>query len=147
MKKINRKGAHKLPRRIIVDIEKREEYDRVDLIDGSLFLVSDAVKNVFSLYDDDIFFKTVVLMTEDGNMQMKYNLPIFEEPECLCAACESDGYGALQKPVVARQKVKGKSIFKILYPNKRYIVVRLDVAESLLRRKLKGLSFTEIEAR
>jgi hypothetical protein len=145
-RKINRKDAYKLPGRTIVDIEKRSEYDRVDLIDGSLFLVSDAVKNVFSFYDDEIFFKTVVLMIGDGSVQMKYNLPIFKEIACFRESGERAGT-VVKKIVLARDSIGTGSIFKIAETRQRHIIVRLDVAESLLRRKLRGLSFTETEVR
>jgi hypothetical protein len=52
----------------------------------------------------------------------------------------------LKRPVLDRGKILGKSIFRISESEKK-TVVRLDATESLLRRNLKGLVFTEIEAR
>jgi hypothetical protein len=144
---ITGKEAHKIPKRTVLEIEKKTEYDGVDLIAGSLFLVSDAVRDVFSFYDDEIFFKIVVLTNDAGDVQMQYNLPIFEDIECFHKDSEFGEYGVLRKMILDRGKLRNKSIFRIKTQNKRYVVVRLDVAESLLRRNLKGLSFTETEVR
>jgi hypothetical protein len=144
---IRRAGAHKLPERPVVRVENRKEYDLPDLLnDDNLFLLSDEAKKVFSFYDRDIVFKTMILLSHDGKMQARYNLPVLEHIECLHKDSEIGKYGVLERPVLDREKIFGKSIFMFGEdPLKR--VVRLDVAESLLERNLKGFVFTEIESR
>jgi hypothetical protein len=43
------------------------------------------------------------------------------------------------------KKIQGKRIFKIKESVKPLIVVRLDVAESLLRRRFKGICLEQLE--
>jgi hypothetical protein len=139
--------AHKLPAHMIVRTEDREEYDLPDLLnDDSLFLLSDEAKHVFSFHDKGIVFKTFMLLSRDGNMQAKYNLPVIEDIPCLHGDSEYGEYGELKKPILDRGKIFGKSIFRI-GEDAQKLAVRLDAAESLLRGNLKGFVFTEIEAR
>lgn len=44
------------------------------------------------------------------------------------------------------KKIKNKKIFKIKESDKTLIVVRLDTAESLLRRDFKGIALERLEA-
>jgi hypothetical protein len=144
---IRRAGAHKLPERPVVRTENREEYDLPDLLnDDNLFLLSDEAKKVFSFYDNDIVFKTMILLSRDGKMQARYNLPVLEHIACLHKDSEYGKYGVLESPVLDREKIPGKSIFMFGDDPQRR-VVRLDVAESLLERNLKGFVVTEIESR
>jgi hypothetical protein len=144
---IRRERAHRLPERPVVRVENREEYDLPDLLnDDNLFLLSDEAKRVFSFYNGDILFKMMILLSRDGNMQARYNLPVIEHIACLHKDSEFGEYGFLERPVLDREKIFEKRIFTIAEdPKKR--VVRLDVAESLLGRGLKGFVFTEIEVR
>ena len=51
----------------------------------------------------------------------------------------------VKKIVLDGKKVQGKKIFKIKGGDKPLIVVRLDVAESLLRRGFTGIKLTPLE--
>jgi hypothetical protein len=145
---ISRQGMHKLPKRMIVRAEVREEYDHLDLLDDGLFLVSDDVMTVFSFYEEDFPHKPVVLLC-GKTVQMKYNLPIFEEVNCLHESSERNEYNktVVRKIVLARDRLGSKSVFKIANTYYRHIIIRLDAAESLLRRKMRGLSFQEVEVK
>jgi hypothetical protein len=145
---VSRKNMHKLPARMVVKAEPRESYDQPDVLDDSLFLVSDTVKHVFSFYEPDFPCRPVILLC-GKTVQMTYNLPVFEEIPCLHESSERGEYNktVIKKIVLARSALGNKSIFKIADTYYRYIVIRLDAAESLLRREVKGLSFCELDVK
>ena len=53
----------------------------------------------------------------------------------------------LKKAVLDGSKLKDKAVFTVKGPQKLNIAVRLDAAESLLRRGVKGLMFKEMEVK
>jgi hypothetical protein len=140
---INRRDAHRIPDGMIVYARFREEYDFPDILDGDMLLVSDAAGRVLSFYREDIPFKDVVLIGEKRDFQISYRLPVFEDVDCLHPDSVYGSYKTLEEPVLDRKKITGKSIFRIEGMDRPNTAVRLDVAESLLRRGLRGFVFTE----
>ena len=52
-----------------------------------------------------------------------------------------------KKIVLDKEKIQEKKIFRIKEISKNLVVVRLDVAESILRRKPKGICLERLEVR
>jgi hypothetical protein len=144
---VSLKYAHKIPKQTIVYVRDAEEYDLLDLLDMDLFLVSEEVKDVFLSYDKNILFGNIVLIDESKRTQMNYFLPILEDVPCVHPDSERLG-GKVQKLVIDGSKTGGRSIFKADAGTlQRIVIVRLDVAEALLRRGLRGLAFKEAEVK
>ena len=73
-------------------------------------------------------------------------MPIFQEIECLSENAEFNLNKTLVKRIILdNKKINGKKIFKIKESSKTLIVVRLDVAESLLRREFSGICLERLE--
>jgi hypothetical protein len=144
---VSLKYAHKIPKRLIIPMKDAEEYDLIDLLDMDLFLVSEEVKEVFLSYDKGILFGEVVLVSESGKAEADYFLPILEEVPCVHPDSERLG-GKIQRLVLDGGKTEGHSIFKAdTGALQRIVIVRLDIAEELLRRGFRGLAFKEAEVR
>jgi hypothetical protein len=141
-------NMHRLPKRVIVKAESQKEYDCPDVLDAGLFLVSDGVMDVFLLYDKRLPYRPAVLLCGE-TVQMKYNLPVFGEAECLHGDSERNVYNrtVVKKIVLARDALGNRSVFRIAGTYYRHIVIRLDVAESLLRRKTRGIALYGLETR
>ena len=73
-------------------------------------------------------------------------IPILEEIESLSEKSEKGVNKTIYKKIVLdKEKIKDKKIFKIKESSKTMVVVRLDVAESILRRKPKGVFLEKLE--
>lgn len=73
-------------------------------------------------------------------------MPIFQEIECLSERAELNlNRTVVKKIILDKEKINGKKIFKIKESEKTLIVVRLDVAESLLRREFRGMCLKRLE--
>lgn len=67
-------------------------------------------------------------------------MPIFREFEVLHEKSEFNLNKTIVKKIVLdEKKIKNKKIFKIKESDKTLIVVRLDAAESILRRNYDGI--------
>ncbi|CUU50379.1 hypothetical protein [Clostridium beijerinckii] len=146
VKNINLLNAHKIEDIVIFNVKCSEKTEFLDIIQGSLFLISKEMKKIMEKYDSKIIFKTIPLIDLLYERQENYYMPIFEEIECLSENAEFNLNKTLVKKIILdNRKIKGKKIFKIKESSKTLIVVRLDVAESLLRREFKGICFERLE--
>lgn len=129
--------AYKIADRNVVFVNSEHRLDYTDVIDRQIFLVSEDVKSVFKIYDLSITFKTFCLL-DNVHMDLKlYYAPIIplidgtDEPERFCQEGRRD-----REPVIRRAYLKSRPIVRLRDLPPDGVVIRLDVAESLLRRGL-----------
>ncbi|NFO88193.1 hypothetical protein FDC58_14135 [Clostridium botulinum] len=145
-KDINRLNAHKIDDVIIFQVTAEERCEYLDVLDKQLFLISKKMMKIISKYDTDIVFKILPLIDSKRHTQENYYLPIFEDIEALDEKSEFNLNRTIVKKIVLnKKKIEGKKIFRIKESEKTLVVVRLDVAESLLRRKPRGISLEKLE--
>ncbi len=103
-------------------------------------MISEGVKEIIDKFNTDALFKSLPLIDYAHDKQKNYFLPIFEEIDALSDKAELNlNKTVVKKIVLDKEKIKDKKIFKIKESSKPLIVIRLDVAESLLRRGFKGI--------
>ena len=146
VRNVNLLNAHKIEDIIILNVKCNDETEFLDILYKNLFLISKEMKKIIEKYDSGIIFKTIPLIDIPHERQENYYMPIFEEIECLSEKAELNlNKTVVKKIILDKEKVKGKKIFKIKESEKNLIVVRLDVAESLLRREFKGICLDRLE--
>ncbi|WP_297423992.1 DUF1629 domain-containing protein [Clostridium sp.] len=139
-------NAHKIDDIIICNVKCDEETKFLDVLDSQRFLVSENMKRILEKYNEKAIFKTIPLIDSHNNRQENYYLPIFEEIEALSEKAELNlDKTVVKKIILDNKKIEGKKIFQIKESVKPLIVVRLDVAESLLRRRFKGIRLEQLE--
>ncbi|MBY6837975.1 hypothetical protein FDG50_12585 [Clostridium botulinum] len=143
---IDRLNAHKIDDVIIFQVTAEERCEYLDVLDKQLFLISEKMMKIICKYDTDIVFKILPLIDSKRHTQENYYLPIFEDIEALDEKSEFNLNKTIVKNIVLnKKKIEGKKIFRIKESEKTLVVVRLDVAESLLRRKPRGISLERLE--
>ncbi|AGX41829.1 imm11 family protein [Clostridium saccharobutylicum] len=146
VRNINLLNAHKIDEILIFNVKCTDETEFLDILDRNLFLISEKMKKIIEKYDSGILFKIIPLIDLTNERQENYYMPIFEEIECLSEKAELNlNKTVVKKVILDKEKIKGKKIFKIKESSKTLVVVRLDVAESLLRREFKGLCLKRLE--
>jgi 6-pyruvoyl-tetrahydropterin synthase len=132
--------AHKIEDIIVFNVKCTDTTKFIDILDRDLFLISKEMKKIIEKFDPGIIFKTIPLVDLRYERQENYYMPIFQEIMCLSEKAELNlSRTVVKKIVLDKEKIKGKKIFKIKESDKTLVVVRLDVAESLLRREFKGM--------
>ncbi|WP_179232825.1 hypothetical protein [Paenibacillus rigui] len=138
-------SAHKIADTLIFQVKAERESCYSDVLDGQLFLVSERLKRLIEAYVPDTLFKMTPLVDVTHHRQSSYYLPIFEEVEALGPSSERVGDGSvIKKLVLHKDKMKGKRIARVRESAKPLIVVRLDVAESILRRDFEGIRLERV---
>ncbi|AGX44145.1 hypothetical protein [Clostridium saccharobutylicum] len=146
VRNINLLKAHKIDDVVIFNVKCDDETEFLDILDRNLFLISKEMKKIIEKYDSEILFKTTPLIDLPHERQENYYMPIFEEVECLSENAELNlNKTVVKKIILDKEKIKGKKIFKIKESSKSLVIVRLDVAESLLRREFKGMCLERLE--
>lgn len=123
--------------------------DRVipDLIDRPVVLMSDSLKKVIEMYDDDALFKCVVLVHAVEEVQQTYWLLLVDRLDCLSELTEYDPWGRPSRIVIDPKKAKGHAIFRIADIDDQRLVINLDIAESILRRDVWGITLEPVETK
>ncbi|MCT4509031.1 MAG: hypothetical protein N4A48_09785 [Tepidibacter sp.] len=143
---INQLNAHKIEDTTILNIKADSECYFLDILDRQIYLISDTLKKLFEKYEPDIIFKRIAFIDTKKQKQKNYFLPIFEEIEALSSNSEFTlDKSVIKKVILDEKKINNRKIFKIKEGTKTLIVVRLDVAESILRRDFIGIHLEKLE--
>lgn len=117
-----------------------------DVLVAPTFMVSEAIKQLFSLYDDKIRWKALQLfpLDESYNVLPLYWVPLLSELGCLHADTRKYDSGTLEQLVLDRRCLFDKDIFRVGGLLEYKVIVSLPVAESLLRRRMYGIELKKI---
>lgn len=138
----------RLPRRTIFQIRTGEEPIFLDFLTDPVVMVSEKAKECIEMFEPNIPFKEIILLDREKRITRGYFVPFFTELDCLAGESEYTNWKYdLKRAVLDGDKLKDKAIFTVKGPQKLNIVIRLDVAESLLRRSVKGLMLKEVEVK
>lgn len=112
-----------------------------DVLEYPTFLVSEMVKKVMKMYDDEISFKGLQLYPTEYEKKMApfYWLPYIEEYNCLHESSRLLPNGTVDELVLEALQIPDKEIFRVAGIQENRIIVSLPVAESILRRKPYGV--------
>lgn len=140
MFQMTHQDIHKLEDTIVFNVNTASEGIWPDIIDRQLFIVSDGLEKIIGRYTPDAVFKTLILVDTGNKKQEKYFLPVFERVDALSPKCEfTRDKSIITKLVLRKENLKDKKIFTVTDALKPTVIVRLDVAESILRRYFKGV--------
>lgn len=116
-----------------------------DFIQSPVSLVSDKVKKVLDLYEDDMVFKTVTVADKERETIRVYHHLLLERLEVLSDRTEFYSNGSVRRLVLDPKKIGEHKVF--LLNDKRFPnpFISLEVVESLLRRNVMGIVFKETE--
>ncbi|NEW09790.1 hypothetical protein GK047_28120 [Paenibacillus sp. SYP-B3998] len=144
-RQLNLLNAHHIASTVVLQVEADAESRFLDILDGQLFLLSENMQKVVELYEPETLFKRISLIDLKQQRQVNYVLPIFREIDALSLSSEwNTNRSVLKKSILQADKIKGNKIFRIKESEKPLIVVRLDVAESMIRRNLAGIRLVRI---
>lgn len=123
----------------------RSPVDFIDVLDSQLFLVSHEVKKVFTIYEPAMQFKEICVVNSLTDEYGRYFLPLFPELNCLSDESVVSPDRSYVKHLVLCLPQRNISIFKAAGLMTDVVLIRLDVAESLLRRGISKLTMERVE--
>ncbi|GJM71807.1 hypothetical protein HMSSN036_40230 [Paenibacillus macerans] len=114
------------------------------IIEHPVFLVSAEIQQIFSGFAPNMRFKTVHVINPNISSQDTYYMMDIPEIDCISSTHSTIEKGFVKKLVIREEPIEDQPIFKIKSLIRPSLVVRLDVAEALLRTSLYGLKIQRI---
>jgi len=86
-----------------------------------------------------------VFLDSENQKSQLYYMPMPESIDCLSDKSEyaNEMRGAFSKVAFKRVPIRDKSLFEVKNETQRVLIIRLDLAESLLMRDYKGFVLSE----
>lgn len=143
---INKENSYKIPNCSVVEMKLPSEAFLPDILSEPMFMVDERFAEVIEMYVPETIFKTVYLLHSESGIHKTYFLPILEDVECLSDETKrSYGETELLQIVLRKEAVVGKSIFRVAGFHHSYVIGRLDLVESILRRGIRGIELMQVE--
>ncbi len=140
-KTLQRKKRSQMPKHLLFQVDSHMQMVFTDVIVFPCFMVSELVKNVIKKYDPLISFKRIVFYDKDRKKSMIYYLPFLYKIEIT-----KDSMSNKEKvPVIDKEELKEHVIMEIKNDGKSYLIMRMDLVESILRRGAIGIGLKEIK--
>ena len=135
-----------LPKRSLLYVAPDPNLVFVDILSSPVFMVTKHIRDVMELYEPELPTKQIILLDRESGLSEIYSIPAFKPICCLSEVSElTRGKNALIRTVLKRKAIEGYPMFKIADINNSYVVMRMDVVESILRRLPKGIEITQTE--
>jgi hypothetical protein len=129
----------------ILFVEEDVVVEYSDFIEKPLLLISDKFKKTLKKYHKEFSYKTVILTEYKNKTQNVYWNVDLPDIDCFSKYSKFDHAGVINKLVIEKEATNDCSFFKITNKIKTKYVIRVDLAESILRRGLYGFELVEAE--
>jgi len=143
LKSLTREQVRDIPITEILYVREGQQNEYPDFLEGYM-LVSERLKRILGKYQKDTLFKTMILIEKERNRQEVYYLMSVPEVDCLSVETVYDKRGDVIEAVLDASRVGHARIFHVSGCGKR-VFLRLDVAESILRRDSYGVWFERLK--
>ena len=138
-------NASKIPNINVGFARPEDHIDFIDVLDTQMFMVLDRVKDVFRMYEPGMAFKAVCILNNKTGAYGNYHIPVLPEIDCLSSESEVSTDKSNRKRLLLKREIPNEHvIFKVKGLLTDVVVIRLDVAESLLRRKIMKYNLDRI---
>ncbi|WP_340400339.1 DUF1629 domain-containing protein [Paenibacillus sp. FSL H8-0079] len=134
-----------LPISSVMMIERNPNEEPTDWISRPSYFVSDRMKRLMEMVDEALIFKSVTFIDHGSGEQLSYWA--CDIPAVLALSDRSLFYpnGSIQQLLLQSERVKDQRIFTVEGVRGSGVIVRLDVAESMLRRGLSGFILRKVD--
>ncbi len=138
-------NASKIPNINVGFARPEDRMDLADVLDTQMYMVLDRVKEVFNMYEPGMTFKAVCILNNKTGEYGNYHIPVLPEIDCLSSESEvSPDKNYIKRLILKHEVLEDSAIFKVRGLLTDVVVIRLDVAESLLRRKIMRYNLERI---
>lgn len=116
-----------------------------DFIQSPVHMVSDTVKQVIDMYEDEMEFRTLIIANQKEEQMVKYHHLLLERFDMFSDQTEFYSNGSVKRLVLDSEKIGVHKVFMLDDKRFSYPFASLEVVESMLRRGMTGIIFKEVE--
>ena len=118
-----------------------------EVLEEPLYMVSKEIRDILELHDDAIICKEVAMVNLPRKSEKDYAILLTDRIDCLHEEAEFYPDKSIKKLVLDRGKIGERRVFKVKGIGPAYIIVSLDIVESIIRRNCFGVKFTKVESK
>ncbi|MCL1990317.1 MAG: hypothetical protein FWG67_05425 [Defluviitaleaceae bacterium] len=146
-KVLDGKKHYQLPQRMIFQIEQNMQTVWTDMIAFPCFMVSDEARNMIGLYEPKLRFLRVIFSDKEKMESRAYHIPFLLGVDALTANSKfSHHKSQIHHAEIDASTMKDRTIVRITNVNQQNcILIRSDLAESLLSSDLIGIGLKEVD--
>lgn len=118
-----------------------------DIICSPCFMVSKVIRDTIWLYDSSILFYNIILLSKEQKRSEAYYIPVLDKINCISEKSVDELKNKCDKNIVSivRDKIQEKAIFHAVGDKNSYILISMDLANSILRRETVGIGLKSIK--
>lgn len=117
-----------------------------DLFEAPVFLISERMHKIFEWYENTIVYKTCMIINSEQDERGNYRVCVLDTLDALSNRTTYLKNGWVDKIVLDSKKIGDYNIFLVKAGVDYYLIVSLDVIESLLKRGVfVGVKVKEVE--
>jgi hypothetical protein len=143
---IKKHGYNMIPKYHIFRVEEHLQTVFTDVLMHPRFMLSKEAMNVVKLYMPFLSFEPIFLLDRKNRKSYTYYLPRLEEKEVLTKQSSFNlDRSVINHAQVDGDKAEGEPLIKVANVNLTCILIRSDLVESLLQRKMIGIGLKETD--
>lgn len=149
--RLTKAAYDKLPKSEICSFHLTDDMEIPELMIHPTFMVGEALKNIISLYDESVSWKSLYFMPDEEDKVMEgtihYWIPDFPKLRCLHEETEIQPNGAVSKLILDKRFLRNVNVFQIEETQENMVLVSLALAESISRRHFYGVRLERVEVK
>ena len=135
----------KIKKNLVLHMKDTDQTAHAEILESPFIMVSDSLCKAIQMYDDEAEFTNIILASQMGRPSLDYKVALISRIDCLHESSEFYKDHSVKELVLDQQKVGDRQIFKIKGISPHFVIVSMNIAESILRRSLYGVRLEEIK--
>lgn len=141
------KNYNLMPKVTRLETYNSEQIDFIDIITNPILMMSEKTIDIVKMYMPKLATRDITIVDIIGNQTKVYKIPLIPRINSLTQDSRlNENQTNIEKCKIDLKKVKHNPLFYIKESKEDAVVIRLDMIESILKRKLRGINLEEIEA-
>ena len=141
-KTLEKKRAYQMPKHMLFYVESHMQMVFTDVVTFPCFMVSKMIRDVIEKYDPFVRFARVILYDRERKNSMPYYIPFLSSVQT--AGGDDVGKETVAEDAIPDSELRNHVIAELKTSDKACVVIRLDLAESILRRGAVGVGLEEL---
>lgn len=138
-KSLKGKKAYQMKDYYLFYVENHMQMVFTDIVTFPCYLVSLLVKEMITCYDPFVKFSRILFYDRQRKQSMAYYLPFFSQVEATI-----EGKGKEKNIYIRKKQWKNPIILEVTFSLKSFVLMRIDLLESILRRGAIGIGVEEV---
>lgn len=140
------KNYNLMPKVTRLETYNSEPIDFIDIITNPILMMSKKTMDVVKMYMPKLSTRDITIVDITGNQTKVYKIPLIPRINCLTEESRlNENQSNIKKCKIDFKKVKHTPLFYIKESKLDCVVMRLDMIESILKRRIRGIMPEEIK--